>query len=242
MHLDTNAIICSARPHGENGAIVRFLTAESGLVAGYVPGGRSRKTRPILGIGNVVRVLLDSRNDTSLARAKVDLEHSRAGMSLDALALAIAEWLTGLAAQLLPEGHPYPRLFEVMGSVLDLAELQSDRLRSLSALAQFERLLLAELGFGLDLSSCAVTEQTHDLAFVSPKSGRAVSAEAGAPYASKLFRLPDFLASGETGSTGDVAEALRMTRYFIERDLLTTPRERDLLTARDRIDSRIGAD
>ena len=173
MHLDTQAIVCTALAHGEHGAVVRLLTAEAGLVAGYVQGGRSRKLRPVLSPGNIVRVHLDGRGDGQLARASIEMEHSRAAITLDPLALAITEWLTGLTATLLPEGHPYPRIHEMLVSVLDLAELQDDALVKRAALARFELLLLAELGFGLDMTTCAATGQTHDLAFVSPKTGRA---------------------------------------------------------------------
>jgi len=117
--------------------------------------------------------------------------------------------------------------------------LQDDPLVTLAALARFELLLLAELGFGLDLSTCAATGQTTGLAFVSPKTGRAVSAAAGAAYADRLFRLPAFVANGGTASAEDVAEALRIARHFIERDLLHGRRATTLTAARDRIEARL---
>lgn len=232
MHLDTEAILLTALPHGENGAVVRFLTAERGLVAGYVAGARSRRLRPALAAGNIVRLRLDSRSEGQLARAVVELERSRALLVLDANALAVAEWLTGLVATVMPEGHPYPRLHATLGSVLDIVEHADTVLDRLAALARFEVLLLAELGFGLDLSRCAATGQTHDLAFVSPRTGRAVSASAGQPHAARLFRLSPLL-RGEAGDDADVAEALRTTRHFIARDLLGGRRDM-LLGARDR--------
>lgn len=237
MHLDAEAIVCAALAHGEHGAVVRFLTSEAGLVAGYVQGGRSRKLRPVLSAGNVVRVRLDSRSEGHLARARVELERSRAAVARGKLPLAIVEWLTGLIVALLPEGHPYPRIHPMLGSVLDLAELQDDRTIMLAALARFELLLLAELGFGLDLSTCAATGQTHELAFVSPKTGRAVSAAAGQPYSDRLFRLPALLMSSGPADAPDVTDALRITRHFVERNLLAGRRAESLLAARDRIES-----
>lgn len=239
MHLDAEAIVCAAIAHGENGAVVRFLTAEAGLVAAYVPGGRSQRLRPALAPGTRVRLRLDGRTETQLARAGVEIVRSRAALAFDPLALALVEWLAGLAATLLPEGHPYPRVHATLESVLDLAELQDDPLVTLAALARFELLLLAELGFGLDLSTCAATGQTEDLAFVSPKTGRAVSAGAGAPYADRLFRLPAFIANGGAASAEDITEALRIARHFIERDLLTGRRAANLTAARDRIEARL---
>jgi DNA repair protein RecO (recombination protein O) len=237
MHLEAEAIVCTALPHGEHGAVVRFLTAERGIVAGYVRGGRSRKIRPVLVAGNTVRVRFDRRGEDQLAQAHVELERSRAGLALDALSLALAEWLTGLAAALLPEEHPYPRIYAGMAALLDLAELaEADAV--LAALARFELLLLGELGFGLDLKACGATGRADDLFYVSPKTGRAVSREAGAPYAAKLFWLPAFLVEAAPASAADIAEALRMTRHFIERDLLPNGRGRQLLGARDRIDTR----
>jgi DNA repair protein RecO (recombination protein O) len=239
MHLDVDAIVLAALPHGEHGAVVRFLTAERGMVAGYVAGGRSRRTRPLLAAGNSVRLRLDARGDRQLGRASVEAGRSRIGIADDPLALAVTEWLTGLAALILPEGHPYPRLFDTLGSVLDLAEMQRDPATTLAALVRFELLMLAELGFGLDLSSCAATGSTANLAFVSPKSGRAVSEAAGRPYASRLFGFPRFLADGSAVTPAALGEALRMTRHFIARDLLCEPRGAGVLAARDRIEARL---
>lgn len=232
MHRQTQGIVLAAIAHGEHGAVVRFLTADNGVVAGYVAGARSRKLRPVLDPGNVVSVRLDSRVEGQLARATVELEKSRALIALDAAALAITEWLTGLAASALPEGHPYPRIHATLGSVLDIAEHADAVTDKLAALARFEVLLLAELGFGLDLSRCAATGQVDDLVYVSPKSGRAVSRAAGQAYEARLFRLSPLL-RGDAGTVDDVMEALRVTRHFIQRDLLGGRRD-TLLEARDR--------
>lgn len=234
MHIDVEAIVCSARAHGEHGAVVRFLTAESGLVAGYVSGARSRRLRPVLSSGNIVRVRLDNRGAGQMPRASVELERSRAALALDAGALAIAEWLTGIVVTLLPEGQPFPELHATIGAVLDLAELQTDQTVTLAALARFELLLLAELGYGLDLSKCAVTGGTAALAYVSPRTGRAVGVEPGRPYADRLFRLPRFLIESCPATATDVSDALALTRHFIVRDLIAGGYAGSLLAARER--------
>ena len=233
LHLDTEAIVLAALGHGEHGAVVRFLTAERGLVAGYVAGGRSKRLRAALARGNVVRLRLDGRSEGQLARATVEPERSRALIAYDPLALAMTEWLTGLAATILPEGHPYPRLYTTFGSVLDIVEHAEDTATRLRALARLELLLLGELGFGLDLARCAATGAADDLAYVSPKTGRAVSRQAGADYAQRLFVLSPVLV-GADGSDGDIADALAVTRHFIARDLVSG-RHQALLDARARV-------
>ncbi|MFL6858859.1 MAG: DNA repair protein RecO [Allosphingosinicella sp.] len=238
MHFVTRAIICAVRPHGEHGAIVRALTPADGLQPGFVRGGRSRRLKPVLLPGNSVQAEYRSRTDEQLAQLSVELAESRAALLSEPLAAAALDWATALAATALPEAQPYPRLFEALDGLLAAVEA-APRARSwAAALVRYELLLLTELGFGLDLGECAATGSTEDLAFVSPKSGRAVSREGAGAYRDRLFRLPPFLAGGGEADWPDVFDGLRITGHFLARDLLIA-RQADVLAARERLLERL---
>lgn len=241
MHLNTLAIVCTARGHAENGVIVRLLTEAAGLQAGYVNGGRSRRMRAALEPGSRVAARMDSRGEGGLARTSIELDRGRAALALDPLTLAINAWLTGLLATVLPEGEPVPRLYEAAEAMYALMEAAPDAVELGSALARFERLVLAELGFALDLSRCAATGRASELAFVSPRSGAAVSAAAGAPYAERLFTLPRFFLDGSAAATDkDVEAALAITMHFLMRDLVGAGHSAgQLRAARERLDARL---
>jgi len=240
MDLTVEAIVCAVLGHGENGAVVRLLTPADGLVAGYVRGGRSRRLRPALQPGNLVQAHLKSRVEDQLAAATVELTRSRAPLALERLSAAAVEWATSLAAATLPEGIPYPALHGALGGLLDVMDHADDPRLWMAALVRYELLLLRELGFGLDLSECAATGATDDLAFVSPKSSKAVSRTAGAPYAGRLLPLPAFLlGSGETPGWRDIADGLRTTGWFLERDVLNAGRRAEILPARERLAGRV---
>jgi len=234
MDLTTTAIVCAVRGHGENGAIVRLLTPDDGLQPGYVRGGRSRRLRPVLQPGNRVEVRLVARVDSQLAAATVELERSRTLLAATPLGSAALEWLTALVATALTEGAPHPRLYAALDGIFDAMALGAVAPRWLAGVVRFELLLLAELGFGLDLSACAATGATHDLAFVSPRSAQAVSRGAGLPYVSKLLPLPPFLLDPELAPAApDLIDGLRTTGHFLARDVLTG-RAAELLAARER--------
>jgi len=150
MHLETQAIICAVRSHGEHGAIVRALTPGEGIQPGYVRGGKSRRLRPVLVPGNLVEADYRSRTEEQLAHLSVELIHSRAFLLSEPLASAGIEWATALTAAALPEGQPYPRLFEGLDGLLSAIEAAPSARGWAAALVRFELLLLAELGFGLD--------------------------------------------------------------------------------------------
>jgi len=150
MHLETQAIICAVRTHGEHGAIVRALTPGEGIQPGYVRGGKSRRLRPVLVPGNLVEADYRSRTDEQLAHLTVELVHSRAFLLSEPLASAGIEWATALTAAALPEGQPYPRLFEGLDGVLTAIEAAPSARGWAAALVRYELLLLGELGFGLD--------------------------------------------------------------------------------------------
>jgi DNA repair protein RecO (recombination protein O) len=239
MDIEAPALVIGVLPHGEHGAVVRFLTHDHGLVAGYVRGGRSRRLRPVLGLGNSVALQLHARLDSQLGSATVELGSSRAGLALDALGAASLEWLTGLTATLLTEGVPHPPLYSVLDGLLEAMTLGVEPARAMAGVARYELLLMAELGFGPDLSNCVVTGATTDLAYVSPKSSHAVSRGAGLPYAARLLPLPALLlGADDTPSWDDVAAALHTTGHFLERDMLTG-RLAALLAARTRLTSLI---
>ncbi len=240
MILSAQAIVCAVIAHGENGAVVRFLTADTGLQAGYVRGGRSRKLRPTLQPGNLVQIELRSRVDDQLAAATVELLTSRAALTLDGLGAATLDWTTGLTAAVLAEGHIYPGVYEALSGLLSVMDHSDDPRPWTAAVARYELLLLERLGFGLDLSECAATGSRDDLIYVSPKSSKAVSQAAGTPYANKLLPLPAFL-RGDPGPTDwpDIAAALLTTGHFIERSLLAHRRGADLLPTRHRFTQRV---
>jgi DNA repair protein RecO (recombination protein O) len=148
--LETQAIICAVRAHGEHGAIVRALTPGEGIQAGYVRGGKSRRLRPVLVPGNLVEADYRSRTEEQLAHLTVELVHSRAFLLSEPLASAGIEWATALTAAALPEGQPYPRLFEGLDGLLTAIEAAPSARGWAAALVRYELLLLGELGFGLD--------------------------------------------------------------------------------------------
>lgn len=238
MHLDTPAIVCALLPHGEHGAVVRFLTPDDGLVAGYVRGGRSRKLRPVLQPGNGVALALRARVDTQLAAATAELTHARAALAVTAASLAALDWLTALTAAVLAEAVPHPALYRTLDAVLTAIAAGAGPLSLGEAIVRYEHLLLAELGFGLDLSRCAATGSTTDLAFVSPKSSQAISRGAGLPYAAKMLPLPAFLLGDTPADVASVRDGLKLTGYFLEREILTF-RTRDILAARQRFTAKL---
>ena len=150
MHLATTAIICAVRAHGEHGAIVRALTPGEGIQPGYVRGGKSRRLRPVLVPGNLVQAEYRARTEEQLAHLDVELIHSRAFLLSEPLASAGIEWATALTAAALPEGQPYPRLFEGLDGLLAAIEAAPSARGWAAALVRYELLLLGELGFGLD--------------------------------------------------------------------------------------------
>lgn len=238
MHILADAIVCSVLSHGEHGAVVRVMTPAHGLRAGYVPGGRSRAMRPILQPGNLVRAEIRARTDEQLARLSVELVHSRAPLLAEPLAAAAIEWVTVLTATALPEAQPYPPLHSALDGMLGAIEAAPSARAWAAALVRYELLLLAELGFGLDLTACVAGGPADDLAFVSPRSAAAVSRAAGAPYADRLLPLPAFLRDGAPPAPGELGQGLRLTGHFLARDILVD-RRAVLLAARERLVDRL---
>ncbi|PJG46960.1 DNA repair protein RecO [Sphingobium sp. LB126] len=236
--LITPALVCALRGHGEHGAIARLLTPDHGLLAGYVRGGRSRQLRPVLLPGNAVRAEFRARTEEQLAGLTVELAHSRAPLLAEALPAAAIDWACALTAAALPEGTPYPALYQALDGVLGAVEAAPAARGWAAALIRYELLLLAELGFGLDLTRCAATGGKDDLAFVSPRSAAAVSREGALGYENRLLPLPAFLLAGGAGDWPAILDGLRLTGFFIERSVLTDWRAQ-ILPSRERLVDRL---
>ena len=236
--LVTSAIVCALRSHGEHGAIARLLTPDHGLMAGYVRGGRSRAIRPVLLPGNAVKAEFRARTEDQLAGLTVEMAHSRAPLLAEPLAAAAIDWACALTAAALPEGTPYPALYQALDGVLGAVEAAPAARGWAVALIRYELLLLAELGFGLDLTRCAATGGGEYLAFVSPRSAAAVSRAAAMGYEDRLLPLPPFLIEGGSGEWAEILDGLRLTGFFLERSVLTE-RRADVLAARERLVDRL---
>lgn len=238
MRINTRAIVCALRPHGEHGAIVRMMTAEHGLLAAYVRGARGRRMRPVLMPGNVVEAQLSSRVETQLPQGVVELVHSRGPLFGEPLPGAAIEWSTVLIATALPEGQPFPRVHSALEGLLDAIEAAPAASGWGAALVRFELLLLAELGFGLDLSVCAVSGSADDLVAVSPRSGRAIAAAEAEPYRERLLPLPGFVRGGGRATIAEVIEGLELSGHFLRRDVLAGS-NRTIEDSRNRLVDRL---
>ncbi|HKY82447.1 MAG TPA: DNA repair protein RecO [Sphingobium sp.] len=236
--LITPALVCAVRTHGEHGAIARLLTADHGLLPGYVRGGRSRALRPVLLPGNVVKAEFRARTEEQLAGLTVELEHSRAPLLAEPLPAAAIDWVCALTATALAEGTPCPALYQALDGVLGAVEAAPAARGWAAALVRYELLMLAELGFGLDLGRCAATGGKEGLVYVSPRSAAAVSRAAAVGYESRLLPLPAFLLEGGAGDWAAIIDGLRLTGFFLERSVMTEWRA-DVLAARDRLTDRL---
>jgi DNA repair protein RecO (recombination protein O) len=233
MEWSDEGMILSVRPHGETGAVLELFTRRNGRHLGLVHGGRSRKLRPILQIGNHVEASWKARIADNLGHFALELRKSYAALVLDDAAALAALTSIAALARLLPERDPHPNLFEVTLFVLGYLD---EREVWPALLVRWELALLGELGFGLDLTTCAATGATTDLTYVSPKSGRAVSTAAGEPYKERLLALPQFLAgrAPEGVSAADVAAGLALTEHFLLARVLR-PRDLAMPEARNRL-------
>jgi DNA repair protein RecO (recombination protein O) len=239
MQQHTVAIICSVLPHGEHGVIVRALSAEHGLLSGYVRGGRSRVNRPILMPANIVEGTWRARTDSQLASLTTELIRSRAPLHSEPLAAAAIDWVTALTAATLAEAYPYPTLYPALDGVLAAIEAAPAAWGWATSLVRYELLMLQQLGFGLDLDRCAVTGASDDLIWVSPKSACAVSRAGGVGYEDRLLTLPRFLSDGNPRAVwDDVHAGLALTGHFLDRSLLSERRS-DILAARSRLVDRL---
>jgi DNA repair protein RecO (recombination protein O) len=234
MEWKDEGIVLAVRRHGESSAIVEILTATHGRSLGLVRGGRSRRMRPVLQPGNIVLATWRARLEEHLGNFAVEPLELKAGLLIgEAMRLAALTTLTA-EAQLLPEREPHPRLYEALRVVLDTLE---DEATWPALLVRWELGLLDELGFGLDLARCAATGTSEDLIYVSPKTGRAVSRDAGLAYRDRLLALPAFLKGSQAGRPGrmDIVDGLKLTGFFLERHVfgprgVTAPESRHWIT------------
>ena len=224
LSFSDEALVLTLLPHGENGAVVRFLSMTGGLRAGFVPGARGKAKRALLHPGNRVALTLSARAEGQLPGATVELVESRALIAFEPRAAALLVWLAELTAVALAEAVPHPRLAGALDALLAGLAAGMDDTAGRSALARYELLLLAEEGFGLDLTACALGGQASDLAFVSPRTGRAVSREksAGQPWAPQLLPLPRFLLDGGPATPAEAAQALALSAHFLRAHWLNT--------------------
>jgi DNA repair protein RecO (recombination protein O) len=209
-------IVLAVRRHGETSAIAEILTEGRGRCLGLVRGGRSRTMRPVLQPGNIVQTTWRARLDEHLGNFSIEPLHAVAGILIDD-PLRLAGLMTLAAhSQLLPEREPHARLYAATRVLLDALR---DDAPWPALLVRWEIGLLEELGFGLDLTRCAATGTHEDLIYVSPRTGRAVSRDAGEAYKSKLLKLPAFLKGSQAGGTedSDILDGFQLSGFFLMR-------------------------
>jgi len=204
--------VLNTRKHGETSVILEVFTAEHGRHAGVVRGGVSRKMTPILQPGGQLDLSWRARLADHIGSFTVEPLRSRAAVLSDRFALAGLNTVTALLAFCLPDREPHPALYQQSAQLLDL--LRQNEIWPLAYL-RWEMALLTELGYGLDLTECAVTGSTDNLIYVSPKSGRAVSAKGAGDWADRLLPLPPILRGEGDAPDEEVLQALRTTGYFL---------------------------
>lgn len=232
-----DAIVLAARPHGESAMVAELLTRAQGRCAGLVQAGQSKRMRAVLQPGNQVSATWRARLADHLGRFSLELTAARASRFFEApgrlSALASAAALTAAS---LPEREPHPACYDGFLALLDALEGE----HWAEVYVQWELLLLSDLGYGLDLSQCAAGGENDQLAYVSPRTGRAVSLSAAEPYRDRLLPLPPFLAGRGEGGEGEVAQGLALTAHFLERHIFH-PRDRALPDERLRLAQRFSA-
>jgi DNA repair protein RecO (recombination protein O) len=220
MEWRDEGLIIGVRRHGEASTVVEALTRGHGRHLGLVRGGRSSRLRATLQLGNTIGLVWRARLDEHLGSYAVEPLLLRAGRLMESgLALAGLNYLAALM-RVLPERDPHEALYETASLIADTLD---DVALAPALIARFEAQILAECGFQLDLSRCAATGVTDGLVYVSPRSGRAVSAEAGAPWRDQLLPLPPFLresaADDAQPSRQEISDGFRLTGFFLARDL-----------------------
>jgi DNA repair protein RecO (recombination protein O) len=232
---DTGFVV-AVRRHGESALIAELLTREHGRHLGLVRGGQSPKARAVLQPGNEVAAAWRGRLSEHLGTVSCELVRAHAARFIDdpdrLAGLAAA---SALIAATLPEREPHADVFAGFAALLGALDSAADWP---ARYVEWECSLLAALGFGLDLTRCAATGVTAGLAYVSPRSGRAVSRAAGRPYHDKLLPLPEFLWSDTVADAAQIAAGLGLTEYFLQRHVLL-PQGRTLPPARARLAERM---
>lgn len=231
MEWRDEGVLLSMRPHGETSAIIEVLTAAHGRHAGVVRGGASRKMAAVLQPGTGLQLDWRARLDAHLGSFTVEPLRSRAHLLSDRLALAGLLSACALLRAALPEREPHRELWPVTLALFDALGGAGWT----SAYLRWELRLLEELGFGLDLSCCAVTGAVEGLAFVSPKTGRAVTQAGAGAWAERLLPLPEGLTGAAVLGPEAVVEGLRLTGFFLDRGLRPVLQDKPLPEARARL-------
>lgn len=221
MHWQDHAIILSTRKYGENAALVQCFSHEHGVYRAMVRGITGKRNRGLYQAGNLVEATWKARLSEQLGTLTAELSRSYAAtlMADDKRLTALCSALA-LVEQMLPEREPHPHMFSMLVSLLESLQMDEGWAEDY---VRFELELLQELGFGLDLSCCAATGEVEDLYYVSPKSGRAVSRKAGAPYCNKLLPLPGFLLGNPMGTAENqqkIKNGLALTGFFLNKYIL----------------------
>ena len=216
MEWDAPAIVLDARPYGEGDAVATVMTEVYGAHRGLAHGGLSRARAGIWQAGNVVQARWVARLADQLGSLTAELVHPAAALAMnDRLALALLRAACAVAAGALPEREPHPRLFT---GLLHLLAHLAQGPAAVAELVRWEAALLADLGYGLALDACSVTGAATSLAWVSPRTGRAVSDAAAGVWRPRLLRLPPFLTGDAPGNATDWRDGLRLTGHFLARD------------------------
>lgn len=241
MEWRSEAIVLGSRRHGETHTVTHLFTREQGAASGLVHGGQGTRKGPVLQPGNEVTAQWRARTSDALGTLDLELGVAHAaGAFSDRTAVLGLTAVTELLADVLPEGAAYPPLYDA--TVALLSHLSDGDIFAV-LLVKWELGLLSALGFGLSLDRCAATgaalEDGADLVFVSPRSGAAVTYEAGLPYRDRMLPLPPFLIDRGAPSHGDVRAGLSLTGYFLSERLLS-PAGKSLPDARERLVSRLG--
>jgi DNA repair protein RecO (recombination protein O) len=238
MEWEAPAVVLESRPYSEGDAIVTVMTEAHGLHRGLVRGGGSRGQAPLWLPGNMAQLRWAARLADQLGGFTGELIHAGAAQVLDdPLGLAMLSSMCAVAAEALPEREPHPRIFAGLLQAIPRLPLGHSQLVEV---VRWEVTLLADLGYGLDLSACAVTGHTEGLAFVSPRTGRAVTAAGAGQWADRLLPLPGFLTGGADAGPAGWRDGLRLTGHFLFRDVFGH-RHRPLPYARRMLYDRVAA-
>ncbi|SFQ99874.1 DNA repair protein RecO [Poseidonocella sedimentorum] len=236
MEWREQGIVLATRRHGESAAILEVMTAAHGRHVGVVRGGAGRRLSPVLQPGAQLDLTWKARLEDHIGAFTVEPVRSRAGALGDPLALSGMSSVVALLSFALPERDPHPGLYDASVALLDMiAEADT----WLSGYLRWEMALLEDLGFGLDLSACAVTGVSGPLIYVSPRTGRAVSAAGAGDWAARLLPLPASLRGEGDGSPGDIREGLAVTGHFLQHHLAAGLAHKPLPQARARLLDRL---
>lgn len=237
MEWQDEGLVLSLRPQGEHGAIIEVLTAHHGRHLGVVRGGMSRRMQPHLQPGNSLALTWSARLSDHLGAFKPEPLRARSAILSDRLGLAGLGAITALLHICLPEREPQNRLYQQTLALVDAIEAGEPLW--VAGYVFWELELLGIIGTGLDLGSCAVSGTTHDLAFVSPRSGRAVSRAAAGEWADRLLPLPGFLVGAGPATGPQIEMGLSLTSHFLIRGLEPLRGDKPLPEARARLIARL---